>query len=134
MHIPLIPVGAAAALILILVFILLLWLLCLLFLFFFGAGDCSWAGGRKKGPGAAVRARLRLARGAASCQFRDNTFFLYARAYFILPAKRLSAWGPQKQSFGRGSQNRRRVRSSRHVLIERKHSNDARGLVVLLID
>jgi hypothetical protein len=29
-----------------------------------------------------VRARLRLARGAASCQFRDNTFFLYAREYF----------------------------------------------------
>jgi hypothetical protein len=33
-----------------------------------------------------------------------------------------------------GPQNRRPVRSSRHVPIERKHSSDARGLDVLLID
>jgi hypothetical protein len=33
-----------------------------------------------------------------------------------------------------GPQNWRPMRSSRHVLIERKHSSDARGLVVLLID
>jgi hypothetical protein len=41
-------------------------------------------------------------------------------------------WGPKL--FPLGPQNRRRVRSSRHVLLERKHSNDARGLVVLHIN
>ena len=42
-------------------------------------------------------------------------------------------WGPK--IFPLGPQNRRPVRSSRHVLIERKHSSDARGawLCCLLI-
>jgi hypothetical protein len=46
-------------------------------------------------------------------------------SFLVSAACRLSVLGPQ---------NRRHVRSSRHVLIEQKHSNDARGLVVLLID
>ena len=41
-------------------------------------------------------------------------------------------WGPK--IFPLGPQNRRPVRSSRHVLIERKAKSNAGGLVVLLID
>jgi hypothetical protein len=41
-------------------------------------------------------------------------------------------WGPK--IFPLGLQNRRPVRSSRHVLIERKAKSNAGGLVVLLID
>jgi hypothetical protein len=47
-------------------------------------------------------------------------------------ACRLSVWGPK--IFPLGSQIQRHVQSSRHVPIERKHSNDARGLGMLLID
>jgi hypothetical protein len=47
-------------------------------------------------------------------------------------ACRLSVWGPK--NFSLGSQIQRHVRSSRHVPIERKYSNDARGLGMLLID
>jgi hypothetical protein len=47
-------------------------------------------------------------------------------------ACRLSVWGPK--FFSLGSQIQRHVRSSRHVPIERNHSNDARGLDMLLID
>jgi hypothetical protein len=41
-------------------------------------------------------------------------------------------WGPKL--FPLGPQNRRPVRSSRHVLVERKAKSNAGGLVVLLID
>jgi hypothetical protein len=41
-------------------------------------------------------------------------------------------WAPK--IFPLGPQNRRPVRSSRHVLIERKAKSNAGGLVVLLID
>jgi hypothetical protein len=44
---------------------------------------------------------------------------------------RLPVWGPK--IFPLGSQIQRHVRSSRHVPIERKHSNDARGLNMLRI-
>jgi hypothetical protein len=45
-------------------------------------------------------------------------------------ACRLSVLGPQKIPLGR--QNRRQVRSSRHVLIERKAKSNAGGLHLLL--
>jgi hypothetical protein len=53
-------------------------------------------------------------------------FLLYAGV--LHQRNRLFVSGPK--IFPLGSQNRRLVRSSRHVLMKRKHSNDARSLVV----